>query len=160
MNFASPDAEQRGINDVPCRTHFLAQKYAGIALANQFVSGNSSPFRNPSMARGVSLKPGTTIPSAEPPPFDKPSELEGPMPRARLALSRELHHHQPQRGSDSPEIGCVAGHNRLPSPLRTNNDMCIPDVSRAGSRQQQADSRGIGSVERNQVRTGLSNQPR
>ena len=82
------------------------------------------------------------------------------MPRARPTMSRMLYDHQPQRGSDSPEIGCVAGHNGLPSPLRTNNDMCIHDVSRPRSRQQQADSRGVGSVERNQVRSGLSNQPR
>ena len=43
--------------------------------------------------------------------------------------------YQLQAGSDSPEIGWVAGDDALSSPLRTNHDMGIDDVGRRGSRQ-------------------------
>jgi hypothetical protein len=63
-------------------------------------------------------------------------------------------------GSNPLEIVRVAGDNGLPSPARTNNDVGIDHVGRPGPRQEKADSRGIRSVERNEVRTGLTNEPR
>jgi hypothetical protein len=66
-------------------------------------------------------------------------------------------HDQMQSGTNPPEISGVAGHNGLPCPLRTNNDVGINDVGRRGSCEQQTNSRRMWSVERNKVRAGLSN---
>jgi hypothetical protein len=54
---------------------------------------------------------------------------------------------------------CVAGHDGLPGPLRTNDDMGVDDVCRPSSCQQEADSRCVRSIESNEVRAGLSNEP-
>ena len=66
--------------------------------------------------------------------------------------------HQRQPGSDAPEIGGVAGHDGLPGPLGTNDDMGIDDVCRRSSCQQEADSRCVRSVERDKVGAGLANE--
>ena len=49
------------MSDVPRRTHFLAQRYAGIALTNQFVYRIPRLFEIPSMAIGVFIKPGMIV---------------------------------------------------------------------------------------------------
>src|ERR1035437_983655 len=66
-------------------------------------------------------------------------------------------HHPLQLRSDLPEIVSVAGYHGLPGPLRTNGDVGIDDVGRPGSCQQSAYSRRVRSVQRNKVRTSLSN---
>ena len=68
-----------------------------------------------------------------------------------------LDNYQLQLRIDPPEIVSVAGYHSLPGSLRTNGDVGIDDVGRPGSCQQQAYGRRVWSIQRNKVRTNLSN---
>jgi len=74
--------------------------------------------------------------------------------------------HSPALDDDQAQLRCypleivrIAGSYDLPGPSRANGDMGIHDVGRPGFRQQKANSRRVGRVKPDQIRTGLSNQP-
>jgi len=78
--------------------------------------------------------------------------------RSRSPGLGESDGHQWQFRRDPVEVPRVARHDPLPRPLRANDNMGVDDIRRPGSRQQEADSRCVGSVKRNEVRAGLSNE--
>jgi len=63
-----------------------------------------------------------------------------------------------QLRSDSPETAGIAGNDCVSCPSRTHNDVGVDDVRRRGSCQEEADCGRVRSVERHQVRAGLSNE--
>jgi len=77
-----------------------------------------------------------------------------------LCQASPSNHDQPQARSEPSEIVRVAGHHRLPGPLRTDHDMSIGNVSRPCLRQQKTNACCIRPIQRDKVRARLANEAR
>jgi hypothetical protein len=78
------------------------------------------------------------------------------------AESGPLHGEQRRLRVEPCQVVRVAGDDKLPSPVRADDDVRVDDVGGAGRGEQPADVRGIHPVERDNIggrRPGQPNQP-